>query len=214
MPDARKITTNEDNITKCVVEHLFNGMETITIDDFINLKQKMKHALLHYEFHQFEVDDSETIAAEDFAKSLLSCLSFQQSHHYMKVINSLKLEGRVAFHEYLAFHHLIEKADLIKMKIAFFRYMNKSMFRELCDDFQKIDPYCKDNNIKISDIQIDTFMKVLDDDQNGMLEYEEIVDVLEGKKNIGLGKEVEFKNDMVEKFEKYYKKFQKMVGWS
>jgi len=72
MPDARKITTNEDNITKCVVEHLFNGMETITIDDFINLKQKMKHALLHYEFHQFEVDDSETIAAEDFAKSLLS----------------------------------------------------------------------------------------------------------------------------------------------
>lgn len=54
------------------------------------------------------------------------------------------------------------------------------MFRELCDDFQKIDTYCKENNVSISDHQINTFMAVLDDDQNGMLEYEEVVDVLEG----------------------------------
>jgi Ca2+-binding EF-hand superfamily protein len=54
------------------------------------------------------------------------------------------------------------------------------MFRELCDDFQKIDVYCKENNVTISEHQINTFMAVLDDDQNGMLEYEEVVDVLEG----------------------------------
>lgn len=53
----------------------------------------------------------------------------------------------------------------------------------------------------------------MDDDQNGMLEYEEVIDVLEGKKNIGIGKDQEFKNDMIEMFRKYLKKFQKMVGY-
>lgn len=212
MPDGRKITTDDGMISKCVVEHLFRGKETITINDFLFLKQKMKSALLHYEFYQFDVDENETISAEEFAKSLLSCLSLSKAHHYMKVIQTLELNGRVNFQEYLAFHNLIEKADIIKMKIAFYRYMSKSMFRELCDDFQKIDPFCKDNNVKISDVQIDTFMAVLDDDKNGMLEYDEIVDVLEGKKNIGLGKDIEFKNETLETFQKYLKKFKKLVG--
>jgi Ca2+-binding EF-hand superfamily protein len=57
-------------------------------------------------------------------------------------------------------------------------------------------------------------MKILDDDQNGMLEYEEVVDVLEGKKNIGLGKEEKFKQEMLEHLDKYYRKFLKVVGWA
>jgi Ca2+-binding EF-hand superfamily protein len=88
------------------------------------------------------------------------------------------------------------------------------MLRELCDDFQKVDIFCKQNNVQISDVQIDTFMKILDDDQNGMLEYEEVVDVLEGKKNIGLGKEEKFKQEMLEQLDKYYRKFLKIVGWA
>jgi len=46
-----------------------------------------------------------------------------------------------------------------------------------------------------------------------MLEYEEVVDVLEGKKNIGLGKEEKFKKEILDKLDKYIKKAQKMVGW-
>ena len=57
-------------------------------------------------------------------------------------------------------------------------------------------------------------MQILDDDKNGLLEYEEVVDVLEGKKNIGLGKEEKFKNDMKEKIERYIKKLYKVVGWT
>jgi hypothetical protein len=197
MPDGRKITTDEETITACIIEHLFSGKEFITIGDFINLKTKLKTALLHYEFNQFEVDDKDTISCQDFAKSLLSCLNFNQATKFMRRIHSLNLEGRVTYREYVAFHNLIEKADIIKMKIgkfshkfmnilsngliiAIYRYLSKSMFRELCDDFQKIDDYCKVNDVTISDAQIDTFMAVLDDDANGMLEYEEVVDVLEG----------------------------------
>ncbi len=118
MPDARKITSNEDLISSTILDHLFNGKDFITIKDFSSLKNKLKYALLHYEFHQFEVDSEETISAEDFAKSLLSCLNFSQASKYCRRIHSLKLEGRITFEEYVAFHNLIEKADIIKMKIG------------------------------------------------------------------------------------------------
>ncbi len=59
--------------------------------------------------------------------------------------------------------------------------MSRAMFRELWDDFEKMDSYCVENKVSISDTQIDTFLKVLDEDGNGMLEYDEVVDVLEGK---------------------------------
>lgn len=58
------------------------------------------------------------------------------------------------------------------------------MFRELWDDFEKLDIYCKENKVSISDVQIDIFMAILDDDANGMLEYGEVVDVLEGNFNV------------------------------
>ena len=141
VPDGRKIHSSEGALQKCILDHLFNDKEFITIKDFSLLKGKLKEALMHFEFHQLEVDENDTISAEDFAKSLLSCLSFSQAHSYMKRINSLDLQGRVSFKEYVAFHRLIEKADIIKMKIAIYRFLSKSMFRELCDDFQNIDLY-------------------------------------------------------------------------
>ena len=141
-------------------------------------------------------------------------MSFTRAYSYLTRIQNLNLEGRVSFSEYIAFHNLIEKADLIKSKIITYRLLDRSDFRELCDDFAQMDTYLKDKGYKISDVQVDTFIKILDDDKNGMLEYEEVIDVLEGKKNIGIGKDVEFKNEMIDKFKKYYKKFQKTVGWS
>mmetsp|Transcript_15572 Transcript_15572/g.17309 ORF Transcript_15572/g.17309 Transcript_15572/m.17309 type:complete len:246 (+) Transcript_15572:226-963(+) len=131
IPDGRKIHSDENQITDTILEHLFNEKEHITIDDFSLLKNKLKHALLHYEFHQFEVDEENSISTEDFAKSLLSCLNFSQATKYLRRIHKLKLEGRVGFAEYIAFHNLIEKADIIKMKIAIYRFLSRSMLREL-----------------------------------------------------------------------------------
>jgi hypothetical protein len=40
--------------------------------DFMNFREKLKLALRHYEFHTYEMQgDTESISAEDFAKSLL-----------------------------------------------------------------------------------------------------------------------------------------------
>lgn len=59
---------------------------------------------------------------------------------------------------YIAFHSLIEKADLIKIKIMTYRLLSRAMFRELCDDFVSMDKYLKEKGYKISDTQVDVFM--------------------------------------------------------
>jgi len=54
---------------------------------------------------------------------------------------------------------------------------------------------------------------MLDLDDSDSLEYEEVVGVLEGRKNVGIGKDEEFKNELVEKMNTYIRKFKKMVGY-
>ncbi len=93
----------------------------------------------------------------------------------------------MTFQEYVAFNRFIEKCDILKMKIATYKYMTVEMLRELCDDFQAQDEFCLESGAKISDIQLEAFFKMLDVDNSEALEYDEIVGVLEGRKNVGVG---------------------------
>jgi len=148
------ISAGEQEFVSCnkaLVNLLFSEKDAVTVEDFLEIKFSLTKALLHYEFHQFETDDNDTISASDFAKSMLSTLQFNQAMTYLKRIGSIELEGRVSFDEYVAFAKFIEKCDIIKMKIATYRYLTFSMLRELCDDFESQDPFCKAHGIKISD---------------------------------------------------------------
>ena len=140
--------------------------------------------------------------------SLLSTLTFGQATRYHKRIERIDLPGRVSFEEFVAFQRFTAKSDIIKMKIATWRFLNFEMMRELCDDFSAQD----EEGGKISDIQIHTFIKVLDMDDSGELDFEEVVGVLDGRKNIGQGKEQEFKNELVEMLKGYQKKLRRLVG--
>lgn len=54
---------------------------------------------------------------------------------------------------------------------------------------------------------------MLDTDDSDILEFEEVVGVLEGRKNIGQGKEQELKNEIIEKFNHYLKKARRIIGY-
>jgi hypothetical protein len=65
---------------KQICEHLFKANSEISLQDFEQLREKIKIALRHYEFHTYNVDDDDnTISAEDFAKSILVCLPWNQA---------------------------------------------------------------------------------------------------------------------------------------
>ena len=79
MFDAWEIAANEDELKKCndaLINILFKDKEEIGIKDFEKIKFKLTEAMWHYEFHHLDPDENGTISAQNFAKSLLSTLSF------------------------------------------------------------------------------------------------------------------------------------------
>jgi hypothetical protein len=68
---------------KEICNRLFEDKELISYKDFELFRNKLKLALRHYEFNQYDVnEENKTISAEDFAKSLLVCLPFKEAQKY------------------------------------------------------------------------------------------------------------------------------------
>ncbi len=87
--DARMISASESDFKRCneaLVEKLFSDKDEVTVEDFMKIKRGLTESLLHYEFSQFDQEDG-TISAIDFAKSLLSTLSWGKANMYLKRIN-------------------------------------------------------------------------------------------------------------------------------
>lgn len=92
MIDAREITANEEELLSCnvsLINVLFKDKEAITLKDFSNIKSSLNESLWHYEFYNLDPDENDTISAENFAKSLLSTLSFNKAQSYLKQISEI-----------------------------------------------------------------------------------------------------------------------------
>jgi len=63
----------------------------------------------------------------------------------------------------------------------------------LAEEFCKKDPYCQREKVCISKLQLEAFLKVMDLDGNGNLDYNEIMGVLEGRLLLGQGQEDQLK---------------------
>lgn len=70
MISAKEEEFFETNQQTC--NRIFENKDKISIEDFEDFRDKVKTALRHYEFYQYDVDEEkETISIQDFAKSLL-----------------------------------------------------------------------------------------------------------------------------------------------
>lgn len=140
VPDARLISATEEEFletNKEICEELFKTKDHYTMKDFLEFRQQLKTALRHYEFHQYALldEEKETISVEDFAKSLLVYLPYNQANVYLKRIQRLKLEGEVDFKEFIAFQRFIDDVDNIKEKVLAYRYITTDQLENLCEEF-------------------------------------------------------------------------------
>ena len=198
MLDSRKISASEEDFQNAndeICKTLFAGKEHITLRDFTDFREKLKTALRHYEFHQYGLvnEEKDTISLENFAKSLLVCLPPNQIARYLKRIDQVKLEGEVSFKEFIAFQRFIDDVDHIKEKVLAFRYISLEQLIQLANEFTAQDEYCKTNKVKITKEQITSLVKLLDLDDNGQLDHDEVIGVLEERMMLGQGREAELK---------------------
>lgn len=74
-----------------------------------------------------------------------------------------------------------------------YRFITVEQLKQLADEFAASDEFCKQNKVKISDVQITALVKLLDLDDNGQLDHDEVVGVLEERQMLGQGREAEIK---------------------
>ena len=85
--DPRMISAGDEEFKRCnaaLCDLLFKDKTAVTVEDFIKIKQMRQESLLHYEFHQFETNEDGSISTSEFAKSLLSTLSWGKATMYLK----------------------------------------------------------------------------------------------------------------------------------
>lgn len=127
-------------------------------------------------------------------------MPFSKFKNYIKRIDT-ELEhlkaGTVSFEEFVAFQYFLADVEVIKDHVNQYRFIDKKQFSQIVTDFHAKNEHCKVNKkCRISQIQIDIFFEILDLDNSGNLEQEEIVGVLDERQLLGQGKQDELKQNL------------------
>jgi len=90
----------------------------------------------------------------------------------------------------------------LKSKISQYRYLDFEMFTSSVDSFSQANDYCKLNKTRVSDDQIKAIFLLLDVDESGELEQEEVIDVLQDRQLLGQSRDTKAKQEAVDAFNK------------
>ena len=118
-------------------------------------------------------------------------------------------ESRVKFEEFLAFQHFMDNIDQLKAKVSQYRYLDYDMFQNVVIAFCANNEYCKKNKVVISEAQTKAIFLLLDSDDSGELEQEEVIEVLGDRQALGQNKEAKAKEDLKQLVTKFINKAQK-----
>lgn len=192
-PDPRSTHISEEDFlesTKGLASVLFKGKALITLADFLEVKELLSEELLFYEFHSFEVDEGDCIAADSFARSLVSYMHPGDVDKFVRRIDTLDLHGKVSFAEFLAFQRVMDdlnylEARLLREVAMKGMSLSKRDILALFRDCETHNDFCRQHGLHVSEAQVDVFVDVLDLNGNGFLEPEEFLTALYSKATFG-----------------------------
>ena len=188
----------------------------------MDLKAEFREDLWHFEFYTYEPDEKTgRISIEAFLKSLAVCLHGRKVEKYLRRIkavaeaveakNGLPHKGSVSLEEFIAFQLFLDNIDTLKSKVAQYKYLDYDMYKGILEAFSKSNEYCKKKKTRLSDAQMIAVFLLIDLDDSGELEPEEILDVFMDRKLLGQSREEQAKQDAMALF---WKSFNGLKQWT
>ena len=180
------------------------------------MKDSIIEELLRYEFYRFSTEE-DTISAEDFGKSMVAYMPTSLIDMYLERLEQLKLEGRVTLNQYLAFMFVMQEATLIYQKLSLEHIEHgtilKSNITKVLTEICLSSNICQRKGLEISDLQVEIFINVLDLDDSGSLEPEEIINLVASRGSQGTGQTVSPNfEEVVNEFKKFINALLKFSG--
>lgn len=190
--------------------------------DVMDLKAEFREDLWHYEFYTYEPDEKTgMISVEAFLKSLAVCLHGRKVEKYLRRIKKVvegveKTEGMagkgISLKEFIAFQLFLDNIDQLKSKVSQYKYLDYDMYKGILESFSKNNEYCKKNKTKLSDVQMISVFLLIDLDDSGELEPEEILDVFMDRKLLGQSREEKAKKDAMDMVWKSFNSFKQWTN--
>lgn len=164
-----------------------DGKKKLGHEEFATFLHRLRQAVLHMQFDILTRSPDHavnTIAATDFASSLISYANLRSGPGYLDRLEKLKANKyKISFKEYQDFNSVLDHLDEIDFAI--------NSFLTTGDPFK---PHHLKRaakavaNVSLTDEIIDIVFFLFDKDGDGRLDYEEFVGVMQGRKDLGLTK--------------------------
>lgn len=183
LPDGRAAKITSEDVKKSManfIDNLYNGKQTIELDELISIKRGLRDEIYAFEFNSFNLDKNSCISPQDFAKSIISYSEPKKINSYLNNIKKLNLEGSISFMDYLAFKEfVIDDLDEFEDKMNHYGIITKRKYTKYVNELSS------DNEHKLTPLQIDIIFRMLDSDGNGRVEHAEYMSLLKNAKKLG-----------------------------
>lgn len=149
-----------------------NGTKMLTYSRFASFLQQLQEDLVTLEFESFgPVDDS--IAAADFATSLVSHVYPRQYKAYMKRIELIDPAHRVSYDDFIKFERMLSHLEDIEIAINTFSAAKGGFRKEHLLHASKVVA-----GVQLDPGLVDVIFEVFDEDRSGTLENGEFIAVM------------------------------------
>lgn len=159
-----------EECTRKMVGKVFGEKSTLSVETLLQMRNDLFREILVSEFNSFNLvkrGEEKFISNESFAKSIIAFLSHDKASSYMKQLEQIHLQdGLVSLEEYQSFHVFINfQKDVMTQEIETNGAVTYRKLKKLIHELAQ-----KDKSLNISKLQLDTFMKLIDMNQNGLID--------------------------------------------
>jgi hypothetical protein len=188
--DGRLVKTDENKVYQTIMEFFARSfpdkVELSVEKDLKTLKEKIYYVMSLYEFYRIPQIKENTISMENFARVIASYVNIYKCKALLNKIDrkELVLEGEVTFDQFLSFFWFLN--NIYNDKFQLFKN-NKLSAAELLEytktQLKKMPDFGMKINKNISEAQINTFIKIFD--ENGkMFIYFQVMNILKFRKSM------------------------------
>jgi len=176
-----------------LVSYLFgpDGTSQCSYDTFKSFLQKLHYEVMKLEFFSYEVDQNDAISLQDFACVMVNYAHSIELNELLERIKKIPPSNqRVSFQQFCQFDQIVSNLTNIQYAINLFSQIqsssdtNSPAFAK--SDFKRAVQAA--TNINVPDFLIDLLYYLFDANNDGRLDNEELLKVLQGRFDRGLSR--------------------------
>jgi Ca2+-binding EF-hand superfamily protein len=158
-----------------------NGEKQLSFAEFENFLQQVQRGVLQLEFERYDPEGTGKISPKNFGMAIVGYAHPKDVPSYLDRVALLSdLEGSITFDEFINFHKALKKFQEIGLAVKLYSH-GGSLDKK---DFQRAVKTVA--GVELTRLQVDTIFKIFDRNEDGQLDYQELMGIMEKRLDRGM----------------------------